>query len=121
MPIFPATTPDRLVLQQLGRTDAELLVLPFHAHRDSEGQLVNGVELLPRIRLELARHRATPAICPVSQVGMAAAELLRSHVDADLLGPTLFVPEDELDTEHTRYAIARLLGREFALSGTWDS
>lgn len=103
---IPAQTPDDDVVAALQTLSAELLIVPFHAHRDRLGRRVNGVELLPRVRV--GRHARTRVVAPVSRVGMAAAELLTSRLGA-VLGPTLFLPEDRLDASETHLALDEFL------------
>lgn len=103
---IPAATPDDEIVASLQTLSTDLLVVPFHAHRDRLGRRVNGVELLPRLRA--GRHTRTRVVAPVSGVGMAAAELLTSRLGA-VLGPTLFLPEDQLDVMETRRVLEAFL------------
>jgi hypothetical protein len=103
---IPAETPDDEVVDLLQTTPADMLVVPFHAHRDRLGRRVNGVELLPRLRA--GRHVTTRVVAPVSRVGMVAAELLTSRL-GDVLGPTLFLPEDRLDDSEILGALEAFL------------
>ena len=67
--------PDDHTLAAMRATPADVLLIPFHAHRDRNGELVHGLTLIERIRTELPAHAATPILCPISTVGLAAAEL----------------------------------------------
>ncbi|MAQ13884.1 MAG: hypothetical protein CMN30_03705 [Sandaracinus sp.] len=90
--------PDDHTLAAMRATPADVLLIPFHAHRDRNGELVHGLTLIERIRTELPAHAATPILCPISTVGLAAAELLQTRVDAAILHHVLFLPESELSS-----------------------
>ena len=106
--VEPQST-DAEALAAVRGTDAHVLLIPFHAHRDKRGELVNGVELIGRIRADVASHRATPVLCPISGVGLAAAELMATRVGERLLANTLFLRADELDADGIRRTIETFL------------
>lgn len=95
--VVEAGTPDREVLESLGERRCDVLVVPFHAHNDRDGNAVHGLDVIARVRAELPLHRSTPIICPISNVGLAAAGLMLSRMGEEALGPILFLHEDELD------------------------
>lgn len=90
---------------------ADALLIPFNAHRDRAGRLVHGLSLIRRVREEVAEHRRTLVICPVSRVGLAAAELLSPGLDDPLLQPLLVLHEGQLDTPAADHALTCFLRR----------
>ena len=105
----PAGTPDRAVVEHLATLDCDLLLMPFHAHRDEHGELVNGLELLLALREQGSRHALTPVLCPVSKVGLAAAGLITSRTGGELPGPVLLVEEDDLEASRLEGQLRRFL------------
>lgn len=90
-------TPDDAVLAWLRRRAApDALLIPFHAHRDQGGELVDGFSLLRRIRRELADYSTLPVVAPVSDLGLAAAQLIASRESPErrLRGVLMLTQED---------------------------
>jgi hypothetical protein len=97
--VLPAATPDDEVLHALRPAPGLVLLIPFHAHRDREGGSVNGLDLIRRIREEVPALERTPIVCPISDVGLAAAGLMLTRLDEALFARVLFLYEDELDDD----------------------
>ena len=76
---------------------ADALLIPFHAHRDSAGVLVHGLGLIERIRRDARLHQRTPVLCPISNVGLAAAGLMAARDDGPSMERVLLIYEDDLD------------------------
>ena len=88
---------DDSAMRTLAGVRADVLLIPFHAHRDANGDVVHGLTLIERLRTGDDLHSRTPILCPISNVGLAAAGLMTSRVEEDLLDRVLFIYEDELD------------------------
>jgi len=101
--IIPPKTSDDEVLRELRGTAARTLLVPFHAHRDAAGVLVNGLEILQRLDDECPAHRESVMFMPISAMGMSSVTLMLSRdTESDGLAEqvrkrTLFMPEEELD------------------------
>lgn len=107
--VVPTGTPDDEVLARLRRERCDVLLVPFHAHPDRNGQLVHGLGLISKIRRELPVHHGTLIVCPVSNVGLAAAGLMMArHPETDFDG-VLFLHEDELEEREVKQLIADFL------------
>lgn len=78
------------------RAIADVLLIPFHAHRDHRGELVDGLSLISRIRAEVPEHAHTPIVCPISDVGLAAAGLMAARVDESAFAGVLLLHEDDI-------------------------
>ena len=102
--ITPGTTDER-VLWKLSKNPAEVFLIPFHAHRDTAGQLVNGLALVLRLDRELPELRRIPILMPISTMGMSAAEVMLSRgpehggLTDEVRGRILFIPEATLDDD----------------------
>jgi hypothetical protein len=94
--LVEARATDDEALAALRDVEADALVIPFHAHQDRQGTLVHGLRLIGRIRRELPTHAATPILCPISNVGLAAAGLMAARLEEPVLEGVLLVHEDEL-------------------------
>jgi hypothetical protein len=93
-----AGTPDGEAAALLLRYAASTLVVPFHAHKDSEGRQVDGLGLL---QLLAAERPDFPwrVLMPVSRVAAAAAMLrARSTLPPEAHEGVLVVYEDQLDS-----------------------
>ena len=77
-------------------TRADVLLIPFHAHRSHTGELLDGLTLIQRIRAEVPIHATTPILCPISNVGVAAAGLMKSRLGGPFLQRVLLIYEDDL-------------------------
>lgn len=74
------------------------LVVPFHAHRTPDKQLVHGLDLIVRIQDELPAFQRVPIVSPISNLGLAAASLMLSrYADTERFLSVLFLHEDELE------------------------
>ena len=145
--IIPPRTGDDRCLAQLRGGEWNALLIPFHAHRDSLGSLINGASLVARLRTEVPRLRHVPILMPVSQLGMSSLTLMlarsgattsalmasparatsgatpavgasswwvhdqRLSVDG-LLGRTLVIDEERLDSSRLHLDIADFVARD---------
>jgi len=100
---------DDEALKSARRAEADVLLIPFHAHRDWTGALVHGLGLIERLRAEIPAHASTPILCPISMVGLAAAGLLSARLDGPMLDRVLLIREDELDEADLPELIERFL------------
>ncbi len=86
--------------------------MPFHAHRDHDGELVNGLDLLRQLQPACPDLQDTPAFMPISSMGMSSATLMLSRdEEAGGLGEALrarilFMPETELASSKLRPRVA---------------
>lgn len=96
-------TPDDEVVAQLLRRRYQALLVPFHAHRDRDGVLVNGLNVLNLLAGRDRSLASIPIFMPISNMGLSAAKLMLSRdsdaggLDDSLRGKVLFMPESELD------------------------
>jgi len=100
---------DDEALKAVRGAQADVLLIPFHAHRDRTGALVHGLRLIERIRAEIPAHASTPILCPISTVGLAAAGLLAARVGEPVLEGVLLIHEDELSEAELPVVIERFL------------
>lgn len=107
--LVEAHATDDEAVDAVRRTAADVLLIPFHAHRDRLGELVHGLGLIERIRAEVPAHASTPVLCPISNVGLAAAGLMAARVDSPVLEGVLLVHEDELGEHDLPPLIERFL------------
>ncbi len=97
--IVPSGTSDEEAIATIVKTAPEVLLVPFNAHRDADGGMLDGLTLCGR----LARHPdapAMPVIMPVSRMAAANLRLSSSageHAElyAELLRTRILVFEDE--------------------------
>lgn len=71
MCIEPGTS-DEVAADWASRTQADLLVLPFHVHRDEAGRVVDGVGVASRLGEPLL-SRGVPIVMPVSDFSREAS------------------------------------------------
>lgn len=76
------------------------LLIPFHAHKDNDGVLVNGLDLLSRLHEEHPDVVKRPLVMPVSSIGKAAHTLLRSRGGLDGLHLLTVEEHHMTDTLH---------------------
>ena len=88
--------PDEEALRALARCGDPVLLIPFHAHRDRHDQLVHGLSVISQLRESQLPQRALPVLCPISSVGLAAAELMTSRTHEASLARVRFISESEL-------------------------
>jgi hypothetical protein len=101
--------PDDEAAQAIPRMRANIVIAPFHAHRDWTGQSVDGLGLLLRLA---ALRSAFPwqVVMPVSRVG-AAAVMLRAQIElpATVKERVLILCEDELGLRAAKNRLVRHL------------
>ncbi len=94
----------------------DALLIPFHRHRDTRGEHIDGLGVARRIEDELPALRDVPILMPASSVVVAGVRLALSHHAVRPLPPSLrdrvlLLPEDELDLPATREAVRAHLAR----------
>jgi hypothetical protein len=99
----------------------DVLLIPFHHHRDVHGAHIDGLTFARRLHDELPALRDVPIVMPASTVAVAGARLaLGAHaarpVPPALRERVLLLPEDELDASATRDAVRAHLARRAAPS-----
>jgi len=85
--VLPAGTPDGRALAAIRARAPLALLIPLHAHRTAEGELVNGIQLAERIDSELPAVASVPIFMPASAFGMSTLELAMAR-DQDAGGPS---------------------------------
>jgi len=115
--IIAAGTSDDEVMARLAREGpCAALLVPFHAHRDANGDLVNGLEVLRRLPGEAPRLVDTAVFCPISRMGRAAADLMLTRskesggLDRAELSKVLFLHEGDLDAPEIGDRVRRHVG-----------
>ncbi len=78
--MVPPGTPDAEALKRIEQRQPDVLLIPFHAHRDAHGVVVNGLGLLSELGVR-PRFARTPVVMPVSGMGEAAFELMLSRLE----------------------------------------
>jgi len=114
----PARTPDAAAAEQVMRhPEADLILLPFHLHRDLEDHVVDGFGVLHLLAPSYFA-RQIPIVMPVSTFSLASSferrmEDLRARRSpaVDLLVP---LPEDEVGAPGARFRILKLTQRRRA-------
>lgn len=99
--VIQAGTPNRAAVTSIRSRPNHVLLVPFHAHVDHDGEQVNGLDVLQLLDEEGGLD--APALMPVSKVGMAAAQLMMSgggsggKLSLSARDRILFIDEEELD------------------------
>jgi hypothetical protein len=114
---IPSKLSNREVRRRLEQIEAELLLIPFNAHRDSDGQPVNGLEVLALVA-QVPALAEVPIVMPLSPMGEAAHELLLSRVAAEsgvreVLARTILLRTTELPIAGTAAGLAEKLAPWF--------
>lgn len=100
--VFAKGTPDEAILKQLATTPPPgAFLMPFHAHVDTEGNNVDGLALLMKIRARLPAYASIPVVMPVSQVGHAGYLMRLKELGLTSLPHHAAVAERELDDPDT--------------------
>ena len=73
--ILPPRSTDKHVVAALASVRPKVLIVPFHAHEDDDGNRLNGLELIAQIFEELPLLESVPIVMPASAQAMAAAQL----------------------------------------------
>ena len=73
--VIPKGTDDEQVVATLRRLRPDVLVIPFHAHRDGHGETVNGLDLIERLLEEAPELSSLPILMPASMTALPAAHL----------------------------------------------
>ena len=100
--VIPPGTPDDEVVRQVGNRIGHVLLVPFHAHRDSEGKELNGLDVAALIHERCPALNRSRILMPVSKFGMAAATLRlektpgEGGLPPELRDRILLIQEDDL-------------------------
>ncbi len=94
----------------------DVLLIPFHRHRDTRGEHVDGLGVARRIEDEVPALRDVPIVMPASSVVVAGVRVALGPHAARPLPPALrarvlLLPEGELDLPATREAVRAHLAR----------
>jgi hypothetical protein len=97
----------------------DVLLIPFHHHRDASGASVDGLRCACRIEDELRFLARVPIVMPASSIVVAGVRLALSRHAARPVPPALrerllLLPEDEVDLPATREAVRAHLDRHRA-------
>lgn len=116
--VVPKGTTDEDVIHLLKGRPPEILLVPFHAHRDGRGEIVNGLDLLERLAGSVPLERV-PVIMPVSAMALPAAHLKLSPssaqpFDVNLRSNVLLLDESELDHPESVAAVVQHVRRHEA-------
>ncbi len=108
--VIPKGTSDERVLEKLRERPPEILLIPFHAHRDQNGDGLNGIAIAERLAAALPSLARVPILMPASTVALPGARLrlspLGSHpLSDDLRARILLIDESALDQPETVAAI----------------
>lgn len=108
--VIPKGTSDESVIEKLRERPPEILLIPFHAHRDERGEDVNGIAVAERLAAALPSLAGVPILMPASTVALPGARLklspLGPHPLSDeLRARILLLDESALDQPGTVAAI----------------
>lgn len=101
--IIPTGTSDQECIERVRGTANRILLVPFHGHRDSEGQRVTGVEFIAKLDRACDGHFGWRVLMPVSKFAKPAVELMFNQTASDgplrpeLRSAILWMFENELD------------------------
>ncbi|MBM4280869.1 MAG: hypothetical protein FJ137_08935 [Deltaproteobacteria bacterium] len=100
----------------------DVLLIPFHHHRDQSGQFVDGLTFARRLHDELPALGTIPIVMPASAVVVAGVRLALGPHAARPLSPALrermlLLSEDELELPATRETVRAHLARTAAPPG----
>jgi hypothetical protein len=74
--ILPTESSDVQVIHFLGQHFPHVVLLPFHAQRAQDGEMMDGLSTLRKIEKSLPRYVKIPIVMPVSNMGLAAVNLM---------------------------------------------
>jgi len=103
---IPAGTSDADAIEGIMETKPDVLLVPFHAHRDAQGQRLDGLTLCGKLYGILGAS-PIPVLMPVTPMAGASLRLMThtgKHADLyrDLLERhILLVPDGEVDEHET--------------------
>lgn len=108
--VIPPHTPDDVALERILASRSRALLVPFHGHRAFDGSIVDGLELLHKLR------RARPGfpwrvVMPVSAFGRPALTLaLEREPDPTFGGTVLYLEMEGLERPETLARLREHLG-----------
>lgn len=108
--VIPKGTSDESVLERLRERPPEILVIPFHAHRDERGEGLNGIAVAEHLAAALPSLARVPILMPASTVALPGARLKLSPLGHRPLNDALrerilLIDEAALDQPETVAAI----------------
>lgn len=80
--IVPAGSSDEMVIAAMREHQPSALLSPLHPHRDTHGQLVDGLALVQRLFSEGLLAASMPVFMPATAMGLSTFELALAR-DAD--------------------------------------
>ncbi len=113
---IPQGTPDDETRERIVQADPDVLLVPFHAHRDAQGNRLDGLTLC-RLLHETATAPSAPVLMPVTRMAMASLRLMsvsgpHAALHRTLLdGKILTLADDEVDLAPTPARIMAHLRR----------
>lgn len=108
--------PDDEAIAAIIEADPDVLLVPFHAHRDAEGNRLDGLTLCGRLH-ETAGASLAPVLMPITPMASASLRLMagsgeRAALFTELLERRILVlPEDEVDEHETIPQVMAFLRR----------
>lgn len=94
--VIPPGTSDDDALALLANRSTHVLLVPFHAHRDPDGEQINGLKLIQRLDKELPLLRKNPILMPCTRTAYLTVSAILSGPIAERV---LLISEDNLDDE----------------------
>jgi hypothetical protein len=105
-------TPDDEAARMIDGFDADLLLLPFHLHRDRDGRAVDGVGVALQLSPAFMRRRV-PILMPVSGFSEGASFPRRldelTQTRPDVIRTLVPMPESQIGDAEIRARIASML------------
>jgi len=110
--VIPAGTSDAEAVEVARRAGHRILLVPFHAHRDSAGTAVNGLDFLLALAGSAGTDFPFRVFMPVSQTGMAAVVTARDsgRIPEVIDRALLVLPEESLDSPDNLRRLQEHLG-----------
>jgi hypothetical protein len=125
---IPPGTSDEEAIERLRVVKGQILLIPFHGHRDDSGTFVNGLVFAKALEKELPALNQAVIIMPVSRFVAGGARLLWEMGDSGvpfspaLKARILLIFEEELDDKNLhhriRHHIETVRGRRTVFSET---
>jgi hypothetical protein len=108
--VIPKGTPDDSVIDRLREKPPDILLIPFHAHRDERGEVLNGIAVAERLAAALPSLAGVPILMPASTVALPGARLKLSPLGPHPLNDALrerilLIDEAALDQPETVAAL----------------
>lgn len=108
--LAPESTDDQ-VLHFLSQHFPQVLLVPFHAQRSGDGDMVDGLSTLRKVEKRLPRYAKMPVLMPISNMGLAALNLMLGRDPKNTDARILILKEDDLEEPATIIRIRQHLAR----------